>query len=172
MSWMFAYGDLMGEHLLRDYAAQPALLSGYHRSFNHYSTRLWGSPERPCPVLGLAPGGECWGLAFRVPWLHRRRMARRLEPTENKQQYRRLRLPVRLNTGLEPEASVWVSDAGYAHRDLLAAADRATRFIEAHGHAGRGAEYVRTVAQALELWGLRDPLIEELWTELSSWRPR
>lgn len=67
MTWMFAYGDLMGEHLLRDYGAQPALLSGYHRRFNHYSTRLWGSPEHPCPVLGLSPGGECWGLAFRVP---------------------------------------------------------------------------------------------------------
>lgn len=64
MTWIFAYGESMIEPELRKRGAQPALLAGYHRSFNHSSTLLWGTQDRPCPVLGLSPGGECWGLAF------------------------------------------------------------------------------------------------------------
>jgi len=44
----------------------------------------------------------------------------------------------------------------------------APRLRAAHGVVGNGTEYVRTVVQALELHGLRDALIEELWRRLRS----
>ncbi len=173
MTWLFAYAELMGEHLLRSYDLRPALLTGYRRSFAHASTLLWGTPEHPCPLVGLAPGGDCWGLAFRVPWSARRGMLRRLEPTERNEEYRRVRLPVRLGEGVEERALVWVSDPGravasrWADEEVLGEA-----LLAAHGTAGRGVEYVRTIFHALELWGLRDPLIESVWARLAAWRPR
>lgn len=42
---------------------------------------------------------------------------------------------------------------------------------EAHGTAGKGIEYVRTLAHALEFWHLRDPLIESIWERMVGWRP-
>lgn len=172
MTWMFAYAELMVEHELRQYSAQPALLSGYHRSFDHHSRLLWGTPENPCPVLGLSPGGECWGLAFAVPWSRRRRMFHRLQPTEHADEYRRLRLEVQLRSGRTQTAVALVSRPEYAGSQRWAHSDIEEAFLAAHGTAGRGVEYVRTIVHALQLWGLRDPLIESLWERLGSWRPR
>jgi cation transport protein ChaC len=173
MIWVFAYAELMGEHLLRSYDAQPARLDGYHRAFLHASTLLWGTPEHPGPRIGLAAGGECWGLAFRVPWLARRTMLRRAAPTENAEEYRRVRLPIALQNGGNERALVWITGREATSR-VLWSDDGELRqaLLDAHGTAGRGVEYVRTIFHALELWGLHDPLIDAVWTGLASWRPR
>jgi cation transport protein ChaC len=175
VSWLFAYAELMGEVLLREYQAQPARLAGYHRSFNHGSTLLWGSPERPCPLIGLSPGGECWGLAFEVPWAgaDRRRMLRRLEPTENRAEYVRRRAPVALQDGSTQRATVWVTRPGVGETDTWSTDERVEEaLLASHGTAGRGVEYLRTIFHALELWGMRDPRVETVWQHLASWRPR
>jgi cation transport regulator ChaC len=173
VSWLFAYAELMGEVLLRGYQAQPAQLVGYHRSFNHASTLLWGSPEHPGPLIGLSPGEECWGLAFEVPWSDRRRLLRRLEPTENRAEYVKRQLPVALRTGVTHQATVWIShpEVGEPSRwSSVEAVEEA--LLAAHGTAGRGVEYLRTIFHALELWGMHDPTVETLWERLALWRPR
>jgi glutathione-specific gamma-glutamylcyclotransferase len=173
VSWMFAYAELMGEVLLRRYRAQPARLVGYHRWFNHGSTLLWGSPEHPCPIVGLSNGGECWGLAFEVPWVDRRRMLRRLEPNEGSPEYAKRQLPVELQTGSAQRATVWVSQPAVAERARWSNPELVEEaLLAAHGTAGRGVEYLRTIVQALELWGMRDPMLEPIWEHLASWRPR
>jgi cation transport protein ChaC len=173
MTWLFAYAELMGEHLLRGYDVQPALLPGYHRSFLHGSTLLWGTPQDPCPLIGLEVGGECHGLAFKAPWLGRRTLLRRLQPTENSAEYRRARQPVRLSDGTEARAVVWVSGPAAAGHSSWADENVVTEaLLAAHGTVGRGVEYVRTIFHALELWGLRDSLIDSVWARLAAWRPR
>ncbi len=173
MSWLFAYAELMGEVLLRGYQAQPARLAGYHRSFNHASTLLWGSPQHPCPIIGLSAGGECWGLAFEVPWADRRRMLRRLEPTENGAEYAKRQLPVVLQSGGTQGATVWISQPGIGESNRWSTPGAVEEaLLAAHGTAGRGVEYLRTIFHALELWGMRDPTVETLWEHLASWRPR
>jgi len=99
-------------------------------------------------------------------------MLRRLEPTEHSEEYRRVRLPVKLREGAEERALVWVSDPERAAPRWADEGVMGEALLAAHGTAGRGVEYVRTIVHALELWGLSDPLLESVWARLAAWRPR
>ena len=164
MAWVFAYGSLMGDAVLGRYRARPARLPEYQRAFLHESRRRWGTPETPCPILGLAPGGECWGLVFEVPDAERRAVQAALEKRETAKERKR-----ETRTTDTPEGSVdawvWVSRTSKAGGE----ADLETveaRLRAAHGVVGTGAEYVRTLVHAMEPHGIRDPLVETLWKRL------
>src|SRR3954469_11332383 len=64
--WVFGYGSLMWSPEFRYAERHAAHLFGYHRALCIYSHRLRGTPEKPGLVLGLCPGGSCWGVAFRI----------------------------------------------------------------------------------------------------------
>ena len=64
--WIFAYGSLMWNPGFAYVEWAPALIYGYHRALCISSDRWRGTPERPGLVLGLARGGACRGIAFRV----------------------------------------------------------------------------------------------------------
>lgn len=64
--WVFGYGSLMWQPGFPFVEMRHARLFGYHRSFCIYSLHYRGTPERPGLVLGLARGGTCQGVAFRV----------------------------------------------------------------------------------------------------------
>ena len=119
MAWVFAYGSLMGDAVLGRYRARPARLPGYRRAFLHESRRRWGTPESPCPILGLAPGDECWGLAFEIPDADRRSgAARAIEKREAAGERRRGDPHGRDRPTGPVDAWVWVS------RNVATAADR------------------------------------------------
>jgi cation transport regulator ChaC len=163
VAWVFAYGSLMGDAVLGSYRARPARLRDYRRAFLHESRRRWGTPERPCPILGLAPGGECWGLAFEVPDGDRRAVARALAKREAAAERRCETLSAETPEGAI-EAWAWVSrvpDGGAPDLATLEARLRA-----AHGVVGTGVEYVRTLVHAMEPHGLHDPLVDALWARL------
>jgi cation transport protein ChaC len=154
----------MGDAVLGRYRARPARLSGYHRAFLHESRQRWGQPEVPCPILGLAPGGECWGLAFDIPESDRGAVLRALEKREAVRERRRETVTAETPDG-PIEAWAWVSRAsngnGSPNLESLEARLRA-----AHGAVGTGAEYVRTLVHAMELHGVCDPLVDTLWERL------
>ena len=164
MAWLFAYGSLMGDAVLRRYSARPARLPEARRAFLHESRRRWGTPEAPCPILGLAPGGECWGLAFEVPDADRSALFRTLEKREAAAERRR-----ETRTAETPEGAVdawvWVSRTsnGNGATDLQALE---TRLRAAHGVVGTGADYVRTLVHAMEPHGIQDPFVDALWERL------
>lgn len=165
MSRVFAYGSLMGDAALRRYPARPARLEGYHRAFLHRSERRWGRPEAPCPILGLAPGGGCWGLVFDVPEADRRAVLRDLEKREAAAERRRQTLTAETPDG-PVEAWVWLSRGGAKNGEPVDLASLEARLRAAHGVVGTGAEYVRTLVHAMALHGIHDPLIETLWERL------
>lgn len=165
-SWVFAYGTLMGDNALRDYKGESARLTAYHRSFNHRSVLRWGTPEHPCPVLGLSPGGECWGVAFAVPRREESAVLRRLSQRESAEEYRRSRAPVEV-AGSTVDAWVWLSRPEYRNGGGWSGAAEIERALrEAHGIVGTGVEYVRTLIHAMELRGIEDAEIGALWKRL------
>jgi cation transport protein ChaC len=156
--------ELMGDAVLGRYRARPARLPDYRRAFLHESRRRWGTPESPCPILGLAPGGECWGLAFEVPDAERRMVESALEKREAAGERRRETRTIETSEG-PVDAWVWVSrtsnGTGAGGLETIEARLRA-----AHGVVGTGAEYVRTLVHAMEPHGIQDPLVETLWKRL------
>jgi len=164
VAWVFAYGSLMGDALLGRYCARPARLPEFRRAFLHESRRRWGTPESPCPILGLAPGGECWGLVFEIPDAERRAVQNALEKREAAKERRRETRPAETPDG-PVDAWVWVSRAsnGSGGADLETVE---ARLRAAHGVVGTGVEYVRTLVHAMEPHGLHDPLVETLWKRL------
>ncbi|MGH7536693.1 MAG: gamma-glutamylcyclotransferase [Gemmatimonadales bacterium] len=168
---MFSYGSLMGDNALRHYNGRPAGLAGYHRSFNHASTRRWGQPEQPCPVLGLSPGGECRGVAFEIPKgdekVALRTLEHRLDRHEAGEEYARATQEIELEDGGPVQAWVWLSRPRYADGARWpepAALEAALR--AAHGVVGTGVEYVRTLIHAMDLWRIEDPMVRALWLKL------
>lgn len=163
MAWVFAYGSLMGDAVLGRYKARPARLPGYSRAFLHESQRRWGSPEAPCPILGLAPGDECWGLVFEVPEHDEARARGSLEKREAAAERRCETRAVETSEG-PLDAWVWVSRAPAGSGADLHAVE--SRLRAAHGIVGTGAEYLRTVVHAMDTHGIEDPLIAALWERL------
>jgi cation transport protein ChaC len=164
VAWVFAYGSLMGDAALRRYRARPARLPGYRRAFLHESRRRWGTPAAPCPILGLAPEGECWGLVFEVPDDERGAVLRALQKRETAGERRLETLTTESPEG-PVEAWVWVSrdPSGRGGADL---ATIEARLRAAHGIVGTGTEYVRTLVHAMEPHGISEPLVETLWKRL------
>jgi cation transport protein ChaC len=153
----------MGDAVLGRYRAQAARLPGYRRAFLHESRRRWGTPEAPCPILGLAPGDECWGLAFEIPDADRGPVKRALAKRETARERR-----LETRTAETPEgpvsAWVWVSRTPNGLGTDLDAVE--ARLRAAHGVVGTGVEYVRTLVHAMERHGIGDPFIDALWQRL------
>lgn len=64
--WVFGYGSLIWNPTFHHVEARPARLFGYHRRFCLWAPVGRGTPDRPGLWLGLAPGGSCRGMAFRI----------------------------------------------------------------------------------------------------------
>ena len=65
--WVFGYGSLMWKPGFPHDRHGLGLVRGYHRRFCVYSMHYRGTPESPGLVLGLARGGACRGMVYRVP---------------------------------------------------------------------------------------------------------
>ena len=65
--WVFGYGSLMWRPGFPFETRVPAKLHGHHRALCVYSILHRGTSENPGLVLGLDHGGDCHGVAFRVP---------------------------------------------------------------------------------------------------------
>jgi glutathione-specific gamma-glutamylcyclotransferase len=65
--WIFAYGSLLWDAETRNFAAEPGLVHGYHRSFCLLSCDYRGTLENPGLTLGLDLGGSCRGAALGLP---------------------------------------------------------------------------------------------------------
>jgi cation transport protein ChaC len=163
--WVFAYGSLMWDPGFDHEHCAPAILGGYRRAFCVLSMSHRGTPARPGLVLGLAPGGRCRGVVYRVAkgredaaraYLFEREL-RRYEV------YRERLLPVRLS-GRRLAAQTYIADpasAGYAGD--LDAAEAASRILGASGDRGPNFDYLERTVRQLRALDIREPEIERIY---------
>jgi len=65
--WVFAYGSLIWNPALEFDHQSRCVIKDYHRSFCFWTKFGRGSEEQPGLMMGLEPGGECSGIAYRIP---------------------------------------------------------------------------------------------------------
>ena len=65
--WVFAYGSLMWDPAIHVAEIRQATFPGFHRRFCLKITIGRGSRKAPSLMAALDLGGECHGLAFRLP---------------------------------------------------------------------------------------------------------
>ncbi len=161
--WVFGYGSLIWNPLMRFAERRLARIRGYHRGFYLWSMINRGSPERPGLVLALDRGGSCGGIAYR---LHAEHVAE-----EFKLLWRREMIApayharwVDAHTDSGPvKALTFVIDrttAFYAGR--ISDEDIVTTALGAHGHYGSCADYLLATASSLEKHGIRDQRMHRL----------
>ena len=161
--WVFGYGSLMWAPDFRFAERRAGQLHGYHRSLCIYSHRYRGTPEKPGLVMGLCPGGSCWGVAFRVEKPHAGRTLETLWQREMPNGvYEPRLLPVRLGRRAV-RAVAFVADA--KHRQFagrLSVAATAKMVVQGCGVRGQNLDYLaHTVAHMGEL-GVREGHLHEV----------
>jgi cation transport protein ChaC len=166
--WVFGYGSLMWQPGFAFVEMRRARLFGYHRSFCIYSLHYRGTPERPGLVLGLARGGTCQGVAFRVAdadasavrsYLHARELIYGV--------YREAILTAEIDSEQGPiqtDVLTYIAETGhpsFAGTDISMA--RTSAIIRAaRGKAGSNLAYfVATLSKLREL-SIRQPDLERL----------
>ena len=163
--WVFAYGSLMWDPGFAFDHCAPAVLKGYRRAFCVLSKSHRGTPERPGLVLGLAPGGTCRGIVYRVSEGREGEVQAYLFERERRRYdtYREAMLQVRHKGGAvvaqtyiaDPEAPDFVAD--------LAEEEIARRIHAAHGERGPNFVYLERTIGQLETLGIREPGLERIY---------
>ena len=161
--WVFGYGSLIWNPGFPHTEVLSGLLRGYHRRFCVYSHRYRGTPADPGLVLGLAPGGACRGLVYRVPaaegeavmdYLHAREMVTGV--------YNPTWLKVDTAGGRLQAAGFVVDTKHPQYAGRLPAADMAAIIRHAQGSGGPNLDYLRNTVQHLEALDMHDRALHRL----------
>jgi cation transport protein ChaC len=161
--WLFAYGSLIWKPEVDHTEERLGIARGWHRSFCLRLTRWRGTIDQPGLMMTLDRGGQCKGVAYRLPEttaeLQLNRLFRRemtTKPPSNMPRW----ITVEIE-GQSVRALGFVANRkgpGYTGRlPLEAVAERLSR---ACGHWGSGAEYLYNTVVHLEERGIRD---RNLW---------
>lgn len=170
--WIFGYGSLMWLPDFDFVEKRDAQLFGLHRKFCIYSHRYRGTPEDPGLVLGLAPGGSCHGVAFRIA----RKLARAtLTPLWEREMitgvyrpgYRRIKTKDGWLQGC-----CFVADPH--HKQFcggLNFENEAQMIVGASGSRGPNAEYLFNTIDHLEEIGIHDAALSRLGARVRALSP-
>lgn len=171
--WVFAYGSLLWNPLLRHQKRVRARALGLRRSFCVLSHGGRGSPERPGLVLGAlcCPQSECVGVAYQISAPH---VPEELELLWRREMVTGCYEPRLIEVQLLGEGEAVVSAqalcfmARIGHpqvRTDLGPAAQARLIQEAHGVAGPCEDYFKRSLSSLREGGLGNPERELLEIE-------
>lgn len=161
--WVFGYGSLIWNPLMRFAERRLAKVRGYHRGFYLRSRINRGSPEKPGLVLGLDRGGSCGGMAYR---LHAEHVHAEFKLLWRREMLAGAYFPRWVNAHTDSgvvNALTFVVDRsapGYTGR--LSDEDIVTTALGAHGHFGSCADYLLETATSLEHHGISDQRMRRL----------
>ena len=163
--WFFGYGSLLWKPASCAVAeSRPALVRGWHRAFCFRVMRFRGTPEQPGLMMALDRGGQCRGLAFRLPpdcvaagleALLRREMLVKA-PLGHLPRW----LAAETDRGPIRALGFVANRHGPRYAGRLHLNEVAEILARAAGHVGSGAQYLHETVARLEELGIRD---RNLW---------
>jgi cation transport protein ChaC len=167
--WVFAYGSLMWNPLLRFAQRSAAVLHGWHRSFCLHIVAGRATPTEPGRMLALEEGGFTRGMAFR---LHEDSINEELRLVWIREMvmgsYMPIWAPVALADGTQANAIAFVANpAGPQFKPHSSIAAIAQQIARAKGSFGSNADYVHQLKAALDEMGTHDEYVHSLATELA-----
>ena len=162
--WVFGYGSLMWAPEFSYVERKTGRVHGYHRALCILSRRYRGTPDKPGLVMGLCPGGSCWGMAFRVHAGHAKAVLDALWKREmlNNVYVPKL-VPVSLAGTQRVHALAFTADT--KHRQFVSELDvngRARLVAQGHGDRGRCVDYIRNTLDHMRELGVHDPQLARI----------
>lgn len=162
--WLFAYGSLIWKPEIEHEEERIAVLRGWHRRFCITMTRWRGTLEQPGLMLGLDRGGQCTGVAFRLPESEPRAQLSALfrrEMTAKPTTYRPAWLTAKTAEGPVTALVFVANPGGRTYAGKIDEDEAAERIARACGHLGSGADYLFNTVRNLEARGIHD---RRLWS--------
>ena len=161
--WVFGYGSLMWNPAFHFAERRTARIHGYHRQFCLWSRTGRGSPDRPGLMLGIEPGGSCYGVAYRIaPELVRSELDVLWRREMNSLSYRPVWAAARTREGVVPALAFAVNRAHERYIRDLDLASTARYLANGAGPLGLCCEYLFETVAHLRQLGIRDRHLEVL----------
>jgi len=163
--WVFGYGSLIWKPGFPFLEQRRARLVGFHRALCVFSVHYRGTSRQPGLVFGLAAGGFCEGMVFRIAAGQVRATTDYLRDREQvtgvyKAERRLVELahPGTERGGLgEVRALAFIANPYHPQYAGALPMEMQVRIVRAaHGVSGPNAEYVRNTARHLAELGIRD----------------
>jgi cation transport protein ChaC len=164
--WIFAYGSLMWDPAIHVVEIRAAALTGFHRRFCLKVEIGRGSRERPALMAALDVGGECHGLALRIP---AQAVDRETEILWMREMIGEGYIPSFCDVATPQgcvEALAFVTDRQSARFADIGAEEAAHMIATGSGILGTNLEYFENLATQVEALGIRDKVFEELRASL------
>ncbi len=161
--WLFAYGSLIWNPIVRFTERRLALVRGYHRRFCLRTVLGRGCPERPGLMLALDQGGSCRGIAYRLPAALAREellLVWRREMVAGA--YRPRWLRARSGEGPLTVLAFTIERRHERYCPRLTEEERIAMLATARGPLGRAADYLFDTARHLAELGIPDRHLDRL----------
>ncbi len=163
--WLFAYGSLIWNPVIRITEQRPAQVRGWHRAFCLATRAGRGTPDNPGLLLGLRPGGDCAGAVLRVPedqLEHELDVLWRREMVTASYTPRWLSAEDAAGAPLGMALAFTMDDTSHAYAGDLAEEEVVERLATAAGELGTCAEYLFRTCEGLHRMGIRDAALERI----------
>jgi glutathione-specific gamma-glutamylcyclotransferase len=160
--WIFAYGSLMWDPAIHVVEIRAAALTGFHRRFCLKVEIGRGSQERPALMAALDVGGECHGLALRIPG---QAVDRETEVLWMREMIGEAYIPVFCDVATPQgpiEALAFVMDRQSTRFADIGAEEAARIIAQGSGLLGTNLEYFNNLATHVAALGIRDQVFEDI----------
>ena len=164
--WVFAYGSLMWDPAIHIVEIRRATLQSFHRSFCLKAEIGRGSKAAPALMAALDVGGECHGLAFRIP---ANAVNHETEILWMREMIGEAYMPL-FQTVITPQGSVealaFVMDRASPRYADLSGAEAAAIIATGRGVLGTNLEYFDNLADHVAVLGIEDEVFEAIRSQL------
>jgi cation transport protein ChaC len=161
--WLFGYGSLIWNPVIHFTERRAARITGYHRSYCIWLELGRGSPEHPGLMLALDEGGDCGGVAYRIPASEaaaEMRLVWRREMAGGA--YRPAWVTADTVEGPVHALTFVMNHDFPRYVGALGEVEIAERVATASGMLGSCSAYLFDTIAALEALGLRDPMLDRI----------